>query len=90
MMLHNMKTGETLENYAVGGTDGEQTVAASVSGEWRYGLAGTDIYADATSSTQTYDALTDFKDGKAVVNVDGKTIRAIDTTGKTLWSMICV
>ena len=33
------------------------------------------IYADGTSSTQTYDALTDFKDGKAVVRVDSKTIR---------------
>lgn len=31
--------------------------------------------------------LTDFKDGKAVVRVDSKTIAAIDTTGKTLWSM---
>ena len=43
--------------------------------------------ADGTKSTATYDRMTNFKDGKAVVNVDGKTIRAIDTTGKTLWSM---
>lgn len=87
--VHNMKTGETLENYAVSGTDGEQTGWLRPSPENGGTVYGKDriIYADGTSSTQTYDALTDFKDGKAVVNVDGKTIRAIDTTGKTLWSM---
>lgn len=87
--VHNMKTGETLENYAVSGTDGEQAGWLRPSPENGGTVYGKDriIYADGTSSTQTYDALTDFKDGKAVVNVDGKTIRAIDTTGKTLWSM---
>ena len=87
--VHNMKTGETLENCAVTGTDGEQAGWLRPSPENGGTVYGKDriVYADGTSSTQTYDALTDFKDGKAVVNVDGKTIRAIDTTGKTLWSM---
>ena len=87
--VHNMKTGETLENYAVSGTDGEQAGWLRPSPENGGTVYGKDriIYADGTSSTQTYDALTDFKDGKAVVRVDSKTIRAIDTTGKTLWSM---
>lgn len=87
--VHNMKTGETLENYAVTGTDGEQAGWLRPSPENGGTVYGKDriIYADGTSSTQTYDALTDFKDGKAVVRVDSKTIAAIDTTGKTLWSM---
>lgn len=87
--VHNMKTGETLENYAVSGTDGEQAGWLRPSPESGGEVYGKDriIYADGTSSTQTYDALTDFKDGKAVVRVDSKTIAAIDTTGKTLWSM---
>lgn len=87
--VHNMKTGETLENYAVSGTDGEQAGWLRPSPENGGEVYGKDriIYADGTSSTQTYDRMTNFKDGKAVVNVDGKTIRAIDTTGKTLWSM---
>ena len=87
--VHNMKTGETLENYAVSGTDGEQAGWLRPSPENGGEVYGKDriIYADGTSSTQTYDALTDFKDGKAVVRVDSKTIAAIDTTGKTLWSM---
>ena len=87
--VHNMKTGETLENYAVTGTDGEQAGWLRPSPENGSEVYGKDriIYADGTSSTQTYDALTDFKDGKAVVRVDSKTIAAIDTTGKTLWSM---
>ncbi|GFO88010.1 hypothetical protein BUFA31_11740 [Butyricicoccus faecihominis] len=87
--VHNMKTGETLENYAVIGTDGEQAGWLRPSPENGGEVYGKDriIYADGTSSTQTYDALTDFKDGKAVVRVDSKTIAAIDTTGKTLWSM---
>ena len=87
--VHNMKTGETLENYAVSGTDGEQAGWLRPSPENGGTVYGKDriIYADGTSSTQTYDALTDFKDGKAVVRVDSKTIAAIDTTGKTLWSM---
>ena len=87
--VHNMKTGETLENCAVTGTDGEQAGWLRPSPENGGTVYGKDriVYADGTSSTQTYDALTNFKDGKAVVNVDGKTIRAIDTTGKTLWSM---
>lgn len=87
--VHNMKTGETLENYAVTGTDGEQAGWLRPSPENGGTVYGKDriIYADGTSSKQTYDALTDFKDGKAVVRVDSKTIAAIDTTGKTLWSM---
>lgn len=87
--VHNMKTGETLENYAVTGTDGEQAGWLRPSPENGGTVYGKDriIYADGTSSTQTYDALTDFKDGKAVVRVDSETIAAIDTTGKTLWSM---
>ena len=87
--VHNMKTGETLENYAVTGTDGEQAGWLRPSPENGGTVYGKDriIYADGTSSTQTYDALTDFKDGKAVVRVDSKTIAAIDITGKTLWSM---
>lgn len=87
--VHNMKTSETLENYAVSGTDGEQAGWLRPSPENGGEVYGKDriIYADGTSSTQTYDALTDFKDGKAVVRVDSKTIAAIDTTGKTLWSM---
>ena len=87
--VHNMKTGETLENYAVSGTDGEQVGWLRPSPENGGTVYGKDriIYADGTSSTQTYDALTDFKNGKAVVRVDSKTIAAIDTTGKTLWSM---
>ncbi|RHV76455.1 S-layer homology domain-containing protein [Butyricicoccus sp. OF13-6] len=87
--VHNMKTGETLENYAVTGTDGEQAGWLRPSPENGGTVYGKDriIYVDGTSSTQTYDALTDFKDGKAVVRVDSKTIAAIDTTGKTLWSM---
>lgn len=87
--VHNMKTGETLENYAVSGTDGEQAGWLRPSPENGGEVYGKDriIYADGTSSTQTYDALTDFKNGKAVVRVDSKTIAAIDTTGKTLWSM---
>ncbi|WP_419491831.1 S-layer homology domain-containing protein, partial [Agathobaculum sp.] len=86
--VHNMKTGETLENYAVSGTDGEQAGWLRPSPENGGEVYGKDriIYADGTSSTQTYDALTDFKDGKAVVRVDSKTIRAIDTAGKTVWS----
>ena len=87
--VHNMKTGETLENYAVTGTDGEQAGWLRPSPENGGEVYGKDriIYADGTSSTQTYDALTDFKDGKAVVRVDSKTIAAIDTTGKTLWNI---
>lgn len=87
--VHNMKTGETLENYVVTGTDGEQAGWLRPSPENGGTVYGKDriIYADGTSSKQTYDALTDFKDGKAVVRVDSKTIAAIDTTGKTLWSM---
>lgn len=87
--VHNMKTGETLENYVVTGTDGEQAGWLRPSPENGGEVYGKDriVYADGTSSTQTYDALTDFKDGKAVVRVDSKTIAAIDTTGKTLWSM---
>ena len=87
--VHNMKTGETLENYAVSGTDGEQAGWLRPSPENGGTVYGKDriIYADGTSSKQTYDALTDFKNGKAVVRVDSKTIAAIDTTGKTLWSM---
>ncbi len=87
--VHNMKTGETLENCAVTGTDGEQAGWLRPSPENGGTVYGKDriVYADGTSSTQTYDALTDFKDGKAVVRVDSKTIAAIDTTGKTLWSM---
>lgn len=74
--VHNMKTGETLENYAVSGTDGEQAGWLRPSPENGGEVYGKDriIYADGTSSTQTYDALTDFKDGKAVVRVDSKTI----------------
>lgn len=84
----NLKTGEKLENYRILVADGEQA-------GWLCPMDITKVtygkdyiaLADGTKSTATYDRMTNFKDGKAVVNVDGKTIRAIDTTGKTLWSM---
>ena len=86
--VHNMKTGEKLEDYRILVADGEQA-------GWLCPMDITKVtygkdyiaLADGTKSTATYDRMTNFKDGKAVVNVDGKTIRAIDTTGKTLWSM---
>lgn len=85
----NLKTGEKLEDYRILVADGEQAGWLCPSPENGGTVYGKDriIYADGTSSTQMYDALTDFKDGKAVVRVDSKTIAAIDTTGKTLWSM---
>lgn len=85
----NLKTGEKLEDYRILVADGEQAGWLRPSPENGGTVYGKDriIYADGTSSTQTYDALTDFKNGKAVVRVDSKTIAAIDTTGKTLWSM---
>ncbi len=84
----NLKTGEKLEDYRILVADGEQA-------GWLCPMDITKVtygkdyiaLADGTKSTATYDRMTNFKDGKAVVNVDGKTIRAIDTTGKTLWSM---
>lgn len=86
--VYNMKTGETLENYALATVNGEQ-VGWAIPMNIDSITYGKDymIFTDGTKATQTYDHLTNFKDGKAVVNVDGKTIRAIDTTGKTLWSM---
>lgn len=84
----NLKTGEKLEDYRILVADGEQA-------GWLCPMDITKVtygkdyiaLADGTKSTATYDRMTNFKDGKAVVNVDGKTIRAIDTIGKTLWSM---
>ena len=84
----NLKTGEKLENYRILVADGEQA-------GWLCPMDITKVtygkdyiaLADGTKSTATYDRMTNFKDGKAVVRVDSKTIRAIDTTGKTLWSM---
>ena len=84
----NLKTGEKLEDYRILVADGGQA-------GWLCPMDITKVtygkdyiaLADGTKSTATYDRMTNFKDGKAVVNVDGKTIRAIDTTGKTLWSM---
>ncbi|MCC2176069.1 S-layer homology domain-containing protein [Agathobaculum butyriciproducens] len=84
----NLKTGEKLEDYRILVADGEQA-------GWLCPMDITKVtygkdyiaLADGTKSTATYDRMTNFKDGKAVVNVDGKTIRAFDTTGKTLWSM---
>ena len=83
-----MKTGETLENYALATVDGEQ-VGWAIPMNIDSITYGKDymIFTDGTKATQTYDHLTNFKDGKAVVRVDSKTIRAIDTAGKTVWSM---
>lgn len=84
----NLKTGEKLEDYRILVADDEQAgwlcpmdITKATYGKDYIALA------DGTKSAATYDRMTNFKDGKAVVNVDGKTIRAIDTTGKTLWSM---
>lgn len=84
----NLKTGEKLEDYRILVADGEQA-------GWLCPMDITKVtygkdyiaLADGTKSTATYDRMTNFKDGKAVVRVDSKTIAAIDTTGKTLWSM---
>ena len=84
----NLKTGEKLEDYRILVADGEQA-------GWLCPMDITKVtygkdyiaLADGTKSTATYDRMTNFKDGKAVVRVDRKTIAAIDTTGKTLWSM---
>lgn len=86
--VYNMKTGETLENYALATVDGEQ-VGWAIPMNIDSITYGKDymIFTDGTKATQTYDHLTAFKDGKAVVRVDSKTIRAIDTAGKTVWSM---
>ena len=86
--VYNMKTGETLENYALATVDGEQ-VGWAIPMNIDSITYGKDymIFTDGTKATQTYDHLTNFKDGKAVVRVDSKTIRAIDTAGKTVWSM---
>lgn len=83
-----MKTGETLENYALATVDGEQAgwaIPMNID-SITYGKDYM-IFTDGTKANQTYDHLTVFKDGKAVVRVDSKTIRAIDTAGKTVWSM---
>lgn len=86
--VYNMKTGETLENYALATVDGER-VGWAIPMNIDSITYGKDymIFTDGTKATQTYDHLTNFKDGKAVVRVDSKTIRAIDTAGKTVWSM---
>lgn len=86
--VYNMKTGETLENYALATVDGKQ-VGWAIPMNIDSITYGKDymIFTDGTKATQTYDHLTNFKDGKAVVRVDSKTIRAIDTAGKTVWSM---
>lgn len=86
--VYNMKTGETLGNYALATVDGEQ-VGWAIPMNIDSITYGKDymIFTDGTKATQTYDHLTNFKDGKAVVRVDSKTIRAIDTAGKTVWSM---
>ena len=86
--VYNMKTGETLENYALATVNGEQ-VGWAIPMNIDSITYGKDymIFTDGTKATQTYDHLTNFKDGKAVVRVDSKTIRAIDTAGKTVWSM---
>lgn len=84
----NLKTGEKLEDYRILVADGEQA-------GWLCPMDITKVtygkdyiaLADGTKSTATYDRMTNFKNGKAVVRVDSKTIAAIDTTGKTLWSM---
>ena len=83
--VYNMKTGETLENYALATVDGEQ-VGWAIPMNIDSITYGKDymIFTDGTKATQTYDHLTNFKDGKAVVRVDSKTIRAIDTAGKTV------
>lgn len=86
--VYNMKTGETLENYALATVDGEQAgwaIPMNID-SITYGKDYM-IFTDGTKANQTYDHLTVFKDGKAVVRVDSKTIRAIDTAGKTVWSM---
>ena len=86
--VYNMKTGEILENYALATVDGEQAgwaIPMNID-SITYGKDYM-IFTDGTKATQTYDHLTNFKDGKAVVRVDSKTIRAIDTAGKTVWSM---
>ena len=86
--VYNMKTGETLENYALATVDGEQAgwaIPMNID-SITYGKDYM-IFTDGTKAAQTYDHLTNFKDGKAVVRVDDKTIRAIDTAGKTVWSM---
>lgn len=86
--VYNMKTGETLENYALATVDGEQAgwaIPMNID-SITYGKDYM-IFTDGTKANQTYDHLTVFKDGKAVVRVDSKTIAAIDITGKTLWSM---
>ena len=84
--VYNMKTGEILENYALATVDGEQAgwaIPMNID-SITYGKDYM-IFTDGTKATQTHDHLTNFKDGKAVVRVDSKTIRAIDTAGKTVW-----
>lgn len=67
----NLKTGEKLEDYRILVADGEQA-------GWLCPMDITKVtygkdyiaLADGTKSTATYDRMTNFKDGKAVVNVE--------------------
>lgn len=83
--LCNLRTGDTLADYYADGVD-EQSGSA-----WAYsmekGAADSRIlYADGTYSTQTYQSVTGWANGRAIVR-EGDAVRAIDRGGNTLWRM---
>ncbi len=83
--LYNLETGATLPDYHC---DSEDTQSGTA---WAYPMGeGTEnsriLYADGTYSAETYQPVTDWADGRAIVR-EGDAVRAIDRDGNTLWRM---
>lgn len=83
--LYNLETGATLSDYYC---DSEDTQSGTA---WAYPMGeGVEnariLYADGTYSAETYQPVTDWADGRAIVREDDA-VRAIDRDGSTLWRM---
>lgn len=83
--LYNLRTGDTLADYYADTVDAQSGLA------WAYSI-GEDtadnriLYADGTYSTETYQPVTDWADGRAVIR-EGDAVCAINHKGERLWRM---
>ena len=81
--LYSLKNGSVLMDYNLYGEDASSGTA------WAFNWVNSSpdrciLYADGTYSTETYRPVTDWADGRTIVQ-DGNAVRAIDRDGNSLW-----
>ena len=84
--VYNLKTGEKLEHHALWVLGGE-TLGWVVGSTDGVRATGRIVKTDGTIGTTEYDAVTGWKDGRAVVRNASGDLTALDASGNTLWTL---